>query len=232
MRPEQATNNSARNQLINMPIIRLQLRRHLLRPTQAESAHARYQSAAPDTPAPANSTTLSTAHRSPATPAAAPPESAFAASPANAPPHPAPPITAYRRPRPGHRASRANPTGRFQALHLPFRRMTAGRQQRQPRALAVGIVEHLRQQAFGIAQRLMTPGRGRGIDDHQPQFMGATGTQVEQHIAALTWPAIEQGAGPVDRAAACGVTFALLAVVQPSCAGSGIRPRIRSRANA
>ena len=69
--------------------------------------------------------------------------------------------------------------------------MTTGRQQRKARPLAVGIVKQLRQQAFGIAQRLMSSGRSRGIDNHQPQLMGATGTQVEQHIAALTRPAIE-----------------------------------------
>jgi hypothetical protein len=62
--------------------------------------------------------------------------------------------------------------------------------------------------------------------------MRAAGTQVEQHIFMPTRTAIEQGAGPVDRAAARGVTLALLTVIQPSCAGFGIRPRVRTRANA
>lgn len=55
---------------------------------------------------------------------------------------------------------------------------------------------------------------------------------MKQQIIALTRAAIEQGAGPVDRAAAGGVALALLAVIQTSGAGSGIRPRVRSRANA
>ena len=122
--------------------------------------------------------------------------------------------------------------GRLQPLHLPFRYMTAGGQQGQARALAVGVIEQLCQQPLGIAQRLMTPSRGRGIDDHQPQFMGGTGAQVKQHIVALPGAATQQRAGPIDRAVARGVTLALPAIVQPSGAGPGIRPRVGSRANA
>jgi hypothetical protein len=62
--------------------------------------------------------------------------------------------------------------------------------------------------------------------------MGGTGTQVEQQVVALTWPAVQQRTGPIDRPVARGLTFALLAVVEASGAGSGIRPRVRARANA
>jgi hypothetical protein len=59
-----------------------------------------------------------------------------------------------------------------------------------------------------------------------------TGAQVEQHIVALTRATVKQGAGPIDRSTPRRVTLALPTVVQPSGTGSGIRPRIRSRANA
>jgi hypothetical protein len=62
--------------------------------------------------------------------------------------------------------------------------------------------------------------------------VGRTGAQVKQDIVALTRAAVQQGAGPIDRTAARRMTFTLFAVVQPSGAGSGIRPRVRSRANA
>jgi hypothetical protein len=78
----------------------------------------------------------------------------------------------------------------------------------------------------------MASRRCRRIDDHQPQLMGGTGTQVEQQVVALTWPTVQQCAGPVDRTVARGLTFALLAVIEASGAGSGIRPRVRARANA
>ena len=110
--------------------------------------------------------------------------------------------------------------------------MTAGSQQRQACALAVSVVEQLRQQPLRIAHCLMAARRSRGVDDHQPQFMGRTGAQLKQHILALTRAAIEQRAGPIDRATARSVTLALFAVLQPSGAGPGIRPRVRSRANA
>ena len=126
----------------------------------------------------------------------------------------------------------AQPGRGLQSLHLPLRCSTAGREQRQARTLAIGIVEQLRQQALGIAQCLMTAGRCRGIDDHQPQFMGRASAQVKQQVVALTRAAIEQCAGPVDRAAAGRMTLTLFAVVQPPGSGSGIRPRVGARANA
>ncbi|MNV07237.1 hypothetical protein D3C71_976570 [compost metagenome] len=76
----------------------------------------------------------------------------------------------------------AQTTGRFQPLNLPLRHMPAGRQQSQARALPIGVIEQLREQTLGIAQRLMPTGRRRGIDDHQPQLMGRTGTQMEQQL--------------------------------------------------
>jgi hypothetical protein len=62
--------------------------------------------------------------------------------------------------------------------------------------------------------------------------VGRARAQMEQHIVALAWSAIEQGAGPIDRSATGRVTLALLAAIEPSCTGSGIRPRVCSRANA
>ncbi|EXF94067.1 hypothetical protein HK44_003750 [Pseudomonas fluorescens HK44] len=55
---------------------------------------------------------------------------------------------------------------------------------------------------------------------------------MKQQIFALTRAAVEQRARPIDRAVLADSTLALPAVFQPSCAGFGIRPRIRSRANA
>jgi hypothetical protein len=63
---------------------------------------------------------------------------------------------------------RLQAAGRFESLHLPFRRRTTGGQQSEPRALPVSVVEDLCEQTFGIAQRLMASGRSRGVDDHQP----------------------------------------------------------------
>jgi hypothetical protein len=62
--------------------------------------------------------------------------------------------------------------------------------------------------------------------------MGEPRALVEQQILMLTRTALEQGARPIDRPATRGVTLALFTIGQPSCAGSGIRPRVRSRANA
>jgi hypothetical protein len=78
----------------------------------------------------------------------------------------------------------------------------------------------------------MTTGRGRRIDDYQPQLMSRACAQVEQQILTHTWPTIEQGARPIDRTAAGGVTLALLAMIQSPGAGPGIRPRVGSGANA
>jgi len=55
---------------------------------------------------------------------------------------------------------------------------------------------------------------------------------MEQQIFALTRTAVEQRAGPIDRAVLAGLTLTLPAVFQVSCTGFGIRPRVRSRANA
>src|SRR5471030_226826 len=55
----------------------------------------------------------------------------------------------------------------------------------------------------------------------------ATPFNKRSNNPALRTP-IEQGAGPVDRTLGCGAALALSAIVQPSGAGSGIRPRVRS----
>ena len=122
--------------------------------------------------------------------------------------------------------------GGLQPLNLPLWRGTTGRQQGQPGALAIGVIEQLRKQPLGIAQGVMPTGRRRCVDNHQPQFMRRACAQVEQQILTHAWATIEQGAGPIDRAAAGGMTLALFAVIEPSGAGSGIRPRVRSGANA
>ncbi len=203
-----------------------------LRALQGESARVRCRSPIPDNRAAATSATPSNGHRSSPTSAAVRPESAFAARPASAPPHPAPPATACRRPRPSPSSQWRKPARGLQSLHLPLRHRTAGRQQRQACTLAIGIVEQLRQQALGIAQCLMATGRSRRVDDHQPQLMRRARALLEQHILALAWPAVEQRARPIDRAATGRVTFTLFTVIEASCARSGIRPRVRSRANA
>jgi len=55
---------------------------------------------------------------------------------------------------------------------------------------------------------------------------------MKQQIFMPTRATIEQRAGPVDRALRGGSTFALATMLQASGAGFGIRPRVRSRANA
>jgi hypothetical protein len=117
-------------------------------------------------------------------------------------------------------------------LHLPFRRRTTGGQQRQPRPLAISIVEQLREQALGIAQGLMATGRGRRVDDHQPDFMGRAGALLKQQIGAALGAAIEQRARPVHRSAAGPMPLALAAIVELSGTGLGIRPRVGPGANA
>lgn len=57
-------------------------------------------------------------------------------------------------------------------MSLPARLGTAGREQGQPCATAIGLVENLRQQALGLAQGVVTKRRCRSIDNNQPQFMG------------------------------------------------------------
>ena len=39
---------------------------------------------------------------------------------------------------------------------------------------ARGLLEHGTEQALGLAQRAMAAGRGRGVDNHQPEFSGFT----------------------------------------------------------
>ncbi len=127
---------------------------------------------------------------------------------------------------------RLQTTGRFESLHVPCRRRTTGGQQSEPRALAVGVVEQLREQTFGIAQSLMASGRSGGVDDHQPQLVRRAGAQLKQQVFTQSWPPVEQRAGPVHRATAGALALALASVVEPSGAGSGIRPRVGSGANA
>ncbi len=58
------------------------------------------------------------------------------------------------------------------------------------------------------------------------------GALLEHQLRALTRPAIEQRARPVDRAVARRLALTLLALFQLSGTGSGIRPRVGSGVNA
>ena len=98
--------------------------------------------------------------------------------------------------------------------------------------LPIRIVKQLCQQPLGIGQRTMASGGRRRIDNHQPQFRGRPATQVKQHICTALRPAAKQGARPVDRTLLRAARLALPASVQSPCLGPGIRPRVRSGANA
>lgn len=153
------------------------------------------------------------------------------------PPQPPPRLAKGRQQRrtaPGPQPLKPIPqtAGSLQTLDLPTRSQPADGKQRQARALPVGVVEQLRQQALGIGQRLMPAGRGRGIDYHQPQFVGRSAAQVEQQRVAAAWPALEQRPRPIHRSAAGVAARPLPTILQAPRPGPGIRPRITARANA
>lgn len=78
----------------------------------------------------------------------------------------------------------------------------------------------------------MPASRRRGIDDHQPQFMRRTCALLEQQVGAGPRATVEQSTDPVQRTVAGSMTFALTAMIELPGAGSGIRPRVGSGANA
>lgn len=111
----------------------------------------------------------------------------------------------------------------FQSVALPARRIAAGGQQRQTRAGAIGLVEEGRQYTLGPAQGLMTPGRGRGIDDHQPEFGGLGTALLPAQVAALAWTPVQQGRRPVEPALPGRAPTATRALGEPAGLGPGIR---------
>lgn len=120
----------------------------------------------------------------------------------------------------------------LQAVALPLWRLPAGGEQGQPGALAVSLVEQGCQQPFGLRQRLMTTGGGRGIDNHQPQLCGPGLALLPAQVLEQPWPPLEQSrqpGHPTGRRTACPATAgpALLARAR-----SGIRPFGRWLANA
>jgi hypothetical protein len=62
------------------------------------------------------------------------------------------------------------------ALPQPLRLGAAGVQHGEARALPVGLLKQLRQQALGLAEGAVPAGRGRGIDNHQPQLASTSAT--------------------------------------------------------
>ena len=108
-------------------------------------------------------------------------------------------------------------------MTLPARRVAAGRQQGQACPGAVSLIEEMRQHALGLAQCLVTPGRGRSVDNHQPQF-GMRGIALDPaQVAALPWPAVKQGRRPVDLALPRAAPATTRALVEPAGLGPGIR---------
>lgn len=81
-------------------------------------------------------------------------------------------------------------------MTLPTWCITAGGKQGQPCALAISVIKEAGQQALGLAQGLIATGRRRGIDDHQPQFIGAGRALLPAQVTALRRAAFEQGGRP------------------------------------
>ncbi len=99
--------------------------------------------------------------------------------------------------------------GSLLPLPHPLRLAAGGMQHGQARTLAARLLEHLSEQALGLAQRAVAAGRGRGIDDHQPQFRGSCAARTLQQILAIARTALEQSRRPVNpatRASANGTT--------------------------
>ncbi len=117
-------------------------------------------------------------------------------------------------------------------MSLPARFGTTGRQQGQPRPAAIGLIENLRQQTLGLTQGLVTAGRRRSIDNDQPQLMGRAFAHLPLQVAALTWPALEQGRQPVHRALMPAPGTPAHAMIDLPGTGSGIRPLAETGADA
>ncbi|MNF96775.1 hypothetical protein D3C84_795750 [compost metagenome] len=109
-------------------------------------------------------------------------------------------------------------------MALPAWRMPAGGEQGQARALPVSLIEQSGQQALGLAQGLIPPGRGRSIDNHQPQLMSTGRALLPAQVTALTRTAFEQGSWPGHGCALCGLADTpAWSLLDRTRAGLGIR---------
>jgi hypothetical protein len=73
-------------------------------------------------------------------------------------------------------------------------------QQGQARTLPARLLEYFTEQALGLAQRAMPAGRGRGIDDYQPEFGRIGAAWAQQQILPAAWASFKQARRPVDTA--------------------------------
>ncbi len=115
---------------------------------------------------------------------------------------------------------------------LPAWCAAAGGEQCQTGAASVSIIEHLRQQAFGLTQGLMAARRGRGIDHHQQQFTRATAARLVNQILAALRTTAQQCRQPLHRAIGARTDGTLPAAGQSTGTGNGIRPLFNARADA
>lgn len=88
------------------------------------------------------------------------------------------------------------------ALAEPARFCAVRLQQGQCHAAAARLVEQFGEQALGAAQGAVAAGRGRGIDDDQPQRRRAGQPAAVMQFGARARPAALQAARPVDAAGA------------------------------
>jgi len=117
-------------------------------------------------------------------------------------------------------------------LTLPLRMRTAGGEQSQARALAIGVVEDARQQAFGLTQGAMTASGRRGIDDDQPQLTRLALALLPMQISRALRATLAQRRDPGDLLAPTAVHPAPLALCQFAPGLCAIRPQGIGRANA
>src|SRR3990167_4181408 len=113
--------------------------------------------------------------------------------------------------------------GGFLPLPQPLRLAAGGVEQGQARALPAGLLEQLAEQTLGLAQRAMAPGRGRGIDYHQPEFGGFAAARTLQQILTIARAALEQGRRPVDNAQPTAAAGTAATTLQRAGGCSGIR---------
>lgn len=108
-------------------------------------------------------------------------------------------------------------------MTLPVRRIAAGGEQGQACTLPVSLIEESGQQALGLTQGLVATGRGRSVDNHQPQFMSAGRALLPTQVPALPWTALEQSRRPGHRALRCLAGTPALALFDRPWTGPGIR---------
>ena len=95
------------------------------------------------------------------------------------------------------------------ALARPFRSLPRCLQDRDPDPLAIGLLEPVGQQAFGLGQGAVAAG-GRGvIDDYQPELRRALPARLPQEIVSTTRTPPEQRRHPGDGACLARRTGAL-----------------------